>query len=142
MNRHVVIVLIVLCCCAGSTNNASDEVRAVVSGILDADNHADIQRVLSYYHSEAVLMPPGKDEIKGVENIRHNYENIFATSLLNLSPEIEEITVANNIALCKGRTKGEVVLKSDSSKRTINDKFLMVLKEEGGSWKIKTLIWN
>jgi ketosteroid isomerase-like protein len=36
-----------------------------------------IHRVLSYYHGEAVLMPPGKDEIRGMENIRQNYENIL-----------------------------------------------------------------
>ena len=60
---------------------------------LDADNHADIERVLSFYHDEAILMPPGRDEIRGIANIRRNYESIFTSSLLNLAPEEEEITL-------------------------------------------------
>lgn len=142
MKRHVVIALIVLCACSSSTDQTRNEILAVVTGILNADNHADIEKVLSFYHTDAVLMPPLRDEIKGKENIRRNYEAIFATSLLSLTPEIEEITITKDFALCKGRTKGEVVMKADSSTRPINDKFMMILKKEEGSWKIKTLIWN
>jgi len=87
-------------------------------------------------------MPPGKDEIRGVQNIRRNYENIFATSVLNLTPEEEEITLDRHFAVYKGRTKGQIVIKSDSSTRTINDKFVMILKKENGAWRISTLIWN
>ena len=142
VNGPFFITVILLWSCTESTESTKDDVRAVVSGILDADNHADIERVLSYYHDEAILMPPGKDEIKGLENIRHNYENIFATSVLNIVPEEHEIILVKDLAVYKGRTKGKVVLKSDSTERMINDKFVMILKSENGTWKIKTLIWN
>ena len=136
------LIAMIFWSCAGSTDGTKDDVRDVVSGILDADNHADIERVLSFYHNEAVLMPPGRDEIKGLANIRRNYENIFATSVLNLAPEEEEIIVTNEFVVYKGRTKGRVVAKSDSTARAINDEFLMILKKDNGSWKISTLIWN
>jgi ketosteroid isomerase-like protein len=87
-------------------------------------------------------MPPGKEEIKGKENIRKNYENIFATSVLDLSPEEEEITILRDKAIFKGRTKGKVVSKADSTERIINDKFIMILSKENNKWQIKTLIWN
>ena len=77
-----------------------------------------------------------------MENIRRNYENIFATSLLSLAPEEQEIILTKDYAVYKGRTKGNVVLKSDSTEGTINDKFIMILKADNGRWKIKTLIWN
>ena len=137
-----VLIAMIFWSCAESTEGAKDDVRAVVSGILDADNHADIEQVLSYYRDEAVLMPPGRDEIRGIANIRRNYENIFATSVLNLAPEEEEITITDGFAVYKGRTKGQVVIKSDSNTRAINDKFVMILKKDNGSWKISTLIWN
>ena len=140
-----VLIATIIWSCTGSTDVIKDDVRAVVSGILDADNHADIERVLSYYHPDPDNyreMPPGRDEIKGLENIRRNYENIFATSLLNLAPEEDEIIVTNEFVVYKGRTKGQVVAKSDSTARTINDKFLMILKNDDGSWKISRLIWN
>jgi len=140
--KAFVFIAVMFWTCAGSTDGAKDDVRVVVSGILDADNHADIERVLSYYQQEAVLMPPGRDEIKGLANIRRNYENIFATSLLNLAPEEEQIIVTNEFVVYKGRTKGQVIAKSDSTARSINDKFIMILKKDDGSWKISTLIWN
>jgi uncharacterized protein (TIGR02246 family) len=141
MKGYIIIAMIFRSCTEPAESN-KDDVRAVVSGILDADNHADIERVLSYYHDDAILMPPGRDEIKGMENIRRNYENIFATSLLNLAPEEQEIILTKDYAVYKGRTKGKVVMKSDSTERTINDKFIMILKPDNGRWKIKTLIWN
>ena len=87
-------------------------------------------------------MPPGRDEIRGIANIRRNYEGIFASSVLNLTPEEEEITITDALAVYKGRTKGRVVIKSDSTTRGINDKFLMILKKDNGEWKITTLVWN
>jgi uncharacterized protein (TIGR02246 family) len=142
MKEYIIIAMIFCWSCTEPAESNKDEVRAVVSGILDADNHADIERVLSYYHADAILMPPGRDEIRGMENIRRNYENIFATSLLNLAPEEQEIILTKDLAVYKGRTKGKVVLKTDSTERTINDKFIMILKTDNGRWKIKTLIWN
>jgi ketosteroid isomerase-like protein len=138
MKVHVIVATIFLSACTHSSQDTKDDVRAVVSGILEAD----IERVLSYYHDEAVLFPPGKDEIRGLESIRRNYENIFATSVLNLSPEEDEVTVTNDVAVYTGRTKGQIIVKSDSSTRTINEKFLMILKKDDGRWKISTLIWN
>ena len=140
-----VMIAMIFWSCAESTEGAKDDVRAVVAGILDADNHADIERVLSYYHDDPDNyreMPPGRDEIRGIANIRRNYEGIFASSVLNLTPEEEEITITDALAVYKGRTKGRVVIKSDSTTRAINDKFLMILKKDHGGWKITTLIWN
>ena len=57
-----VLIAMIFWSCAKPTEGTKYDVRAVVSGILDADNHADIERVLSYYHDDAVLMPPGRDE--------------------------------------------------------------------------------
>lgn len=140
-----ILIAMIFWSCAESTESAKDDVRAVVAGILDADNHADIERVLSYYHDDPDNyreMPPGRDEIRGVANIHRNYEGIFASSVLNLTPEEEEITITDALAVYKGRTKGRGVIKSDSTTQAINDKFLMILKKDNGGWKITKLIWN
>ena len=142
MKFYSLIFFVIFFACAGPDQRARNDVRSVVVGILDADNDADLERVLSYYHNDAVLMPPGRAEIIGIENIRKNYEGIFASSMLELSPEEVEILVMQEHAIYKGRTKGKVILKSDSLERTIDDKFIMILKKEDGKWKIKTLIWN
>jgi uncharacterized protein (TIGR02246 family) len=142
MKYHLLLFIALLLACSEMTDSSLKDVRSVVDGILDADNHADIERVLSYYHQDAILMPPGKEEIKGKENIRKNYEDIFASSVLDLFPEEEEITISRDKAIYKGRTKGKIIIKSDSTERIINDKFIMILTKENDKWQIKTLIWN
>ena len=101
--------------------------------------------MLSYYHDDPDNyreMPPGRDEIRGIANIRRHYEGIFASSALKVAPEEEEITITGALAIYKGRTRGQVVINSDSTTRAINDKFVMILKKDNGSWKITILIWN
>jgi len=141
-NYYSALLLILLIACAESEEKKRTDVRAVVAGIIDADNHADLERVLSYYHGEAILMPPGKPEIKGTDNIRKNYENIFANSIVKLLPEEDEIIILKNNAIYKGRTKGKVEMKADATEREVNDKFIMILQQNDGEWKIIRLIWN
>ncbi|MDN5204151.1 nuclear transport factor 2 family protein [Fulvivirgaceae bacterium BMA10] len=128
--------------CTEPKNRREDEVRAVLFGIIEADNKADLDQVLSYYHEDASLLPPEKSKIEGINNIRKNYERIFDTSVLRLSVQDDEIIIEGNHAICTGMTKGTVMLKTDSSIKEINDKFMMILERHEGTWKIKRLIWN
>ena len=40
-------------------------VRAVATGIIDADNARDLERVLRHYTADAILMPPGEAAVPG-----------------------------------------------------------------------------
>src|SRR5262245_14838844 len=66
------------------------EVRAVATGIVDADNRRDIERVLAYYAADAVLMPPGEAPVAGRDAIRPRYEALFAGFDPAIEPEIGE----------------------------------------------------
>lgn len=138
---HWILLSLLISCTQGEKNEA-ELVRAVANGIIDADNRADLEDVLSYYHPDAMLLPPGKQEITGIAGIRKNYENIFASSALFLSLQAEEVTVRGDVAICRGRTQGKVMVRADSSQRNVNDKFVMILTKTGQGWKIKRLIWN
>ena len=89
-----------------------------------------------------MLLPPGKQQIIGAEAIRKNYEAIFSNSVLTLTIKEDELILAGDYAICIGRTSGEVVSKTDSAKREVNDKFMMILQKRDQTWKIKSLIWN
>lgn len=128
--------------CTQSEDKEFEAIQDVVNGILLADNQGDVDAVLSYYDSQAALMPSGKPETIGESNIRKNYERIFKTSSLQLKAEIENIDFENDLALCKGRTKGRVVSKIDSTSVEVDDKFLMVLTRKTGKWRIKYLMWS
>ena len=92
-NQHRLLFIILL----GCTNVKDHDRQAVhdlVQDIIAADNRADIERVISCYHSDAILFPPGKQKIVGSDAIRKNYEAIFSSSVLTLSIEEDELTIA------------------------------------------------
>lgn len=143
MKKFILVFLTVTAFSCTRTEEAERQaVQDVVHGILIADNRADIDQVLSFYDKEAVLMPAGKPEIMGTQAIRDNYEKIFATSSLNLSAEILSIEISDQLAHCKGRTRGQITVKADSTKIEVNDTFLMTLVRKRGKWRIVRLMWG
>src|SRR5690242_4338701 len=107
------LLLIGTLSCTQSEKNDVETVRLVVTGIIEADNASDVDRVVNYYTTEGVLMPPGKEPIVGSEHIRKNYEGIFRTSELQLMITIDEIKVTADLAICHGKTLGYVISKAD-----------------------------
>jgi len=77
------------------------EARALATGIVDADNARDLERVLGYYAADAVLLPPGEGPVQGLAAIRPRYGPGVATALRAgfaawiLSCVLMTITMAN-----------------------------------------------
>jgi len=128
--------------CTESEEKATQSIRSVVQGIIEADNRADISKVLSYYHSQAELVPPGKANIKGKQNIKENYESIFSNNRLELKVEIREIKISKTWAVVYGQNTGFRIQLDNQSKTEIEDPFVMLLEKENTEWKIRRLMWN
>jgi ketosteroid isomerase-like protein len=123
---------------------ASEEtvIRNTINDIIAADNRSDLEAVLSYYSSNATLMPPGKLSFSGKDRIRINYQGIFATTRLQLESNVEGVVINRFNAIAWGHNTGKAFSLKDSNVRVINDKYLMHLIKENGKWKIQRLIWN
>jgi len=125
-----------------SCTNTNSDPKETLAAIINADNNADIQKVVSLYTNDAILLPSGKPNISGQEAIRKNYETIFSTSKMQLSADILETITLKNFTIIRGNTVGKIFLFKDSTTLTVNDKFLMVLKNAAGKWKIHRLMWS
>jgi hypothetical protein len=89
------------------------EVLAVASGIVDADNARDLERVLGYYAADAVLLPPG------------------------------EVCAGDGLAFVRGRNRGRLVARAGGAARELDDVFVMLLRRgTGGAFRISHLIWH
>ena len=109
---------------------------------MKADNAADVERIVSLYTDDAMLIPAGKPNISGNDAIRKNYENIFSSSRLQLSAKANEVIESGKTAIIIGNTTGNVTKIKDSSIASVNDKFIMILKVVNGQWKIYRLMWG
>src|SRR5262245_15327047 len=117
-----------------------DAIKNMIHDLIEADNRGDIVAVLSHYSNEAILMPPGKTSISGTENLKANYQNIFATTHLELETSVEGVEVNRFSALAWGHNIGKAISLRDSTVRQINDKYLIHLIKVTGEWKIERLI--
>ena len=124
------------------TAKEEDAITRLINDLIAADNRSDIESILSHYTLDATLMPPRRPSISGIENLRETYQNIFATTRLQLQSKVEGVDVHGFSALAWGSNTGEAVSLRDSSVRSINDKYIAHLIKENGEWKILRLIWN
>jgi len=119
------------------------EVRAVATGIVDADNDQDLARVLDHYAEDAVLMPPGEAPVMGKEEIRPRYETLFSSFAPRIENHVEEACVSGPLAFVRGRTGGTLLPKGPGEPRTLDDAYLMLLRRgEDGAWRISHLMWH
>lgn len=128
--------------CSQPEENDIEAVQRVARGIIAADNQGDPARVINFYHPQAILSPPGKPAVIGLQAIRANYENIFSSTELHLEIEIQETRAEEHWAVVVGKNGGYRINKLDQSRTEIDDPFMMILEKWQGEWKIKRLLWN
>jgi uncharacterized protein (TIGR02246 family) len=118
-------------------------VKAVATGIVDADNRRDLASVLAYYASDAVLLPPGEAPVIGRDSIRPRYEALFAGFSPEIQLEIAEACVEAGIGFVRGRNGGRLLPRGPGEVRVLDDAFVMLLRREpDGAWRISHLIWH
>ena len=122
---------------------AADSVRAVANGIIAADNARDVERVMSFYADDAVLMPPNAGPVTGHRVIRPRYEALFAAASPAIVSTLDEVRVAGKWAFVRGTNTGVMRSRSGADPRALNDVFVMILQRAAdGQWKIARLIWH
>ncbi|HJQ97446.1 MAG TPA: nuclear transport factor 2 family protein [Candidatus Polarisedimenticolaceae bacterium] len=117
-------------------------VRHVAEGIIAADNHGDLERVLSSYTKDAVLMPPGEGAIVGLDAIRPRYEKLFAGATLQIELRVDEAHAEGAVGYVRGRNGGRVTPKAGGQPLVLDDAFLMLLRCDAGTWRISHIIWH
>jgi uncharacterized protein (TIGR02246 family) len=119
------------------------EIRAVASGIVTADNRRDIASVLRFYAADAVLMPPGEAPVIGRDRIRPRYEALFNGFTPEIEGRIDEACVEGGVGFVRGRNGGRMVARGSPEVRMLDDVYVMLLRRDAnGAWLISHLIWH
>lgn len=148
MNLLTLAVSVALAACASdgreSTVNAPDaEVRAAVQRIIAADNARDLEAAVDCYSTDAEWMPPLEAAVVGREALRARYASMFKAFQPEITCTVEETWRLCGTAVARGRTAGRLVSIPGGDVRTLDDKFLMILRlEPDGIWRIQRLMWN
>jgi uncharacterized protein (TIGR02246 family) len=118
-------------------------VRAVATGIVEADNARDVERVLGYYADDAVLLPPNEPPVKGKAAIRPRYEALFAGFDPAIEGRLDEVAVTGPSAFVRGHNGGRMTERGSGEHRPLDDDYVMLLRKGAdGAWRISHLIWH
>jgi uncharacterized protein (TIGR02246 family) len=156
MLRRLVVLILAACAlpviaaaaqppmsCAPDARGAA-AVRQVVTGIVDADNQRDLDRVMTFYAPDAVLLPPNSEPVAGAAAIRPRYEQLFEDLQPRIEARIDEICIGGSIAVVRGVNRGRMEPRSGAAPgRELSDAFLMVLTRTArGEWHVSRLMWH
>ena len=122
---------------------AVQNARNVAQGIVTADNARDLERVLAFYATDAILMPPGEEPVTDLGSIRKRYESLFSEYDPQIEAQIDEACADGALAFVRGRNGGRLVSRKGGGTRPLDDVYLMVLRREpDNAWRITHLIWH
>jgi len=134
--------LLVFSYCASNSNEV-DRAKSTLTKIVEADNRSDIKTVLSCYSDDVQLYPAGGQSIVGIENVKANYEKLFANFKMSIVTTITEAKVVGNDAYVKGYNVVDKKNLSDSTVQHQTDQYIAwLVKTSDGEWKISKLIWG
>jgi ketosteroid isomerase-like protein len=104
----------------------------------------DLEKTVSFYSADAIVMPPNASAATTKETIRKVWQDLLASSGLVISWKTTKVEVAKSGDLaCLSGTYD--LTMNDASGKPINDhgKYVEVWeKQANGKWKCGTDIWN
>jgi ketosteroid isomerase-like protein len=103
----------------------------------------DIDKTVSYYSDDAIVMPPNAPSATTKEAIRSAWKEMLTSPGAAISWKATKVEVAKSGDLACLSGTYELTM-SDASGKPVNDrgKYCEVWEKKGGTWKCGTDIWN
>ena len=123
----------------------AEAIRSIENQWTVALQNKDIDKILSFASSEAVVMEPNSVIYVGLQASRKQLEKIFAdtTILWNTTSsaiDITEVSASGDLAYVRGINRSKI--KSQTGLGENSDKWIDIWKKTDGKWKNIVQIWN
>jgi uncharacterized protein (TIGR02246 family) len=123
----------------------AEAIRNIENQWTVALQNKDIDKVMSLYSPEGVVMKPNNSIYVGLQSIRKLYESDFAdtTVLWNTTSttiDIIEVSASGDIAYARGINRGK--MKTPTGIVEDPAKWIDIYKKIDGQWKCIVSIWN
>ena len=131
--------------------SAADTKSAIKQALHDLDAQwsaaaaaKDVDKTVSFYSDDAIVMPPNAPSATTKEAIRNVWQDLLASAGLVISWKTTKVEVATSGDLACLSGTYELTM-NDASGKSVNDhgKYVEVWeKQSDGKWKCGTDIWN
>jgi ketosteroid isomerase-like protein len=113
-------------------------VEAANCGFMDAFRRGDAASVARLYTSSAQLLPAHSDFVAGTTAIQHFWQGAMDMGLKEAVLETLELEAHGDTA----HEVGRYTLKAAGGQVADAGKYLVIWKQESGSWKLHRDIWT
>ncbi len=123
----------------------AEAIRNIEDQWVAANKAKDINKVISIFASDAVMLEPNKPISIGTEAIKKSWELWFSdtTYLHNTITQTTdniEVSTSGDIGYARGTT--HYFIETSNGTVKYDDKFVDVYKKVDGEWKCIAAIWN
>lgn len=135
----VALVPMTVALAAGADEKA---VRDADEAWSKAANAKDLEKTVSFYAKEAIVMPPNGERATTPGAIRTLWKDLLTDATVSWDTTNVEVAASGDIGYSSGSYK---VAMTDPAGKAINDrgKYLVVWKKQAdGNWKCVMDIWN
>jgi uncharacterized protein (TIGR02246 family) len=134
-----------LVCAQGHEAKSEKDKSAIEKLILSLPESlkaADISKVLPLFTADAVVMPNNAPTVKGSEQIKGLFENVFKKMTIDITYVIDEVVINGEYAYVRTHSKGNNVVLANGENVLVNNKELFVVHRDKGEWKITHYMGN
>jgi len=118
-----------------------DAIASAIRTFADAFGRGDAAAVARWYTSDATLLPPDHQLMKGRDAIETFWQGAMNMGVREAALETLEVEVRDDLAYEVGRFRMTVEPQGGEAAK-IAGKYVVVWKLEGGSWRMHVDIWN
>ncbi|HEX4666732.1 MAG TPA: SgcJ/EcaC family oxidoreductase [Chthoniobacterales bacterium] len=129
---------------ASSQSATENALKKLDAEWADAARAKDVEKTVSYYAQNAIVMPPNAAALRTKDAIRKGWKEMIETPGAGLTWQATKVEVAasGDLAYVTG-TYEDTITGADGKKTVDNGKYLEVLKKQAdGSWKCVADMWN
>ena len=115
-----------------------DSVKDANKAFSDAVARHDAIAIAALYHSDARVLPPNGEMVKGRDAIRDLWKDMMSPSVTGIVLKTEDTEKRDDL----GVETGTYEIKGEHDATLDKGKYVVVYKKDDGKWKIYRDIWN
>jgi ketosteroid isomerase-like protein len=142
MRRSATLSLALALVAGAATISTAQDVRAAIEAgskaFMAAAGRGDAAAIAALYTSTARVLPPGGEAVQGREAIQKLFQGAIDAGMTNLTLTALEVEAHGDTA----HDVGTWAVKGKDGATLDSGKYIVIWKNEGGSWRLHRDIWN
>ena len=106
-----------------------------------AEAARDLNAKMALFASDIVFLPPGTAPMIGKDSVRVFHETNWKNTQTKCTGTVDEVKVLGDWGFARGTFSGEST-SSDGATTRFSGKFINVVRQEAGHWRLARVIWN